>query len=76
MRGCEPEGHGHEHGVSGDEHDRTQASPTDATPGEGIDALAGRVLDEFGGITRGFVAPAYGPGPHCNSRGLTSWAGI
>ena len=73
MRGCEPEGHAHEHGIEGDEHDKTQPSVTDASPGdgEGIDALAGRVLDEFGGVTKGFVAPAYGPGPHCNSRGLT-----
>jgi hypothetical protein len=72
MQTCDPEpehGHGHE----GDEHDKTQIGPTDATPGngEGVDALAGRVLDAFGGTTRGIVAPVYGPGPHCNSRGLT-----
>jgi hypothetical protein len=73
MRGCEPEGHAHEHGVEGAEHDKTQPAPTDATPGngEGVDALAGRVLDAFGGVTKGFVAPAYGPGPHCNARGLS-----
>ncbi|HVM26983.1 MAG TPA: hypothetical protein VM433_04830 [Mycobacteriales bacterium] len=73
MRSCEPDGHTHQHGVDGDEHDKTQPVPTDATPGdgEGVDALAGRVLDQFGGITRGFVAPVYGPGPHCNARGLT-----
>ncbi|HWG94317.1 MAG TPA: hypothetical protein VNU66_08855 [Mycobacteriales bacterium] len=72
MRSCEPEGHAHEHGVEGDEHDKTQIVPTDATPGdgEGIDALAGRVLDQFGGISS-VVAPVYGPGPHCNTRGLT-----
>ena len=58
---------------NGHQHDRQQSSVADATPGsgEGIDALAGRVLDQFGGLTKGFVAPAYGPGPHCNERGLT-----
>jgi hypothetical protein len=70
MRSCEPGGHGHEHGVTeGTEHDKLQISPTDATP-EGVDALAGRVLDQFGGISS-VVAPVYGPGPHCNTRGLT-----
>lgn len=72
MRTCEEE-EGHSHGPEGHEHDKTQVAPTDATPGdgEGIDALAGRVLNEFGGATRGFVAPLYAPGPHCNARGLT-----
>ncbi|HWH30664.1 MAG TPA: hypothetical protein VNU26_17205, partial [Mycobacteriales bacterium] len=72
MRSCEPEGHGHEHGVEGDEHDKRQIVPTDATPGdgEGVDALAGRILDQFGGLTS-IAAPVYGPGPHCNTRGLT-----
>jgi hypothetical protein len=74
MRTC-PADVPHEHGdeEGGAEHDKTQIVPTDATPGdgEGVDALAGRVLDAFGGLTRGAVAPAYGPGPHCNSRGLT-----
>jgi hypothetical protein len=57
----------------GAQHDRTHSNIGDATPGngEGVDALAGRVLDVFGGTTKGYVAPAYGPGPHCNSRGLT-----
>ncbi len=65
----------HNHGdvEKGDQHDKTQLSATDVTPGEGegIDALAGRVLDTFGGATKRAVAPLYGPGPHCNSRGLT-----
>jgi microsomal dipeptidase-like Zn-dependent dipeptidase len=74
MRTCPAEApHAHGDKEQGDQHDKTQISPTDATPGqgEGIDALAGRVLNEFGGVTRGYVAPVYGPGPHCNSRGLT-----
>ncbi|MEO6204355.1 MAG: hypothetical protein ABIO67_03080, partial [Mycobacteriales bacterium] len=60
--------------VSGDQHDRTHSNVGDVTPGngEGIDALAGRVLDTFGGATKGYVTPLYGPGPHCNSRGLTT----
>ena len=60
--------------VSGDQHDRTHSNIGDVTPGngEGIDALAGRVLDTFGGATKGYVAPTYGPGPQCNSRGLTA----
>ncbi|MFP5218993.1 MAG: hypothetical protein ACLGIG_04550, partial [Actinomycetes bacterium] len=72
MRSCEPDGHSHEHGVEGHEHDKTQIVPTDATPGdgEGVDALAGRILDQFGGLTS-VAAPVYGPGPHCNRRGLT-----
>lgn len=75
MRTC-PEEAPHEHGdeEAGDEHDKTQLSPTDATSQagqEGIDALAGRVLNEFGSVTKGYVAPLYPNGPHCNSRGLT-----
>jgi hypothetical protein len=74
MRTCPTEApHAHGDKEQGDQHDKTQISPTDATPGsgEGVDALAGRVLNEFGGVTKGFVAPLYGPGPHCNHRGLT-----
>jgi microsomal dipeptidase-like Zn-dependent dipeptidase len=74
MRTCDAEAP-HDHGdeEDGDQHDKTQIVPTDATPGdgEGVDALAGRILNEFGGVTKGAVAPVYGPGPHCNSRGLT-----
>lgn len=69
MRSCEEDGHSHEHGVPGDEHDRTQPSPLEPAP-EGVDALAGRVLDQFGGLTS-TALPVYGPGPHCNERGLT-----
>ena len=71
MRSC-PEDVPHTHGdtSTGDQHDKTQLSATDGAP-EGTDALAGRVLDAFGGATRGVVAPLYGSGPHCNSRGLT-----
>jgi hypothetical protein len=35
-----------------------------------IDVLAGTVLSLFG-PTKGFVAPLYPAGPHCNTRGLT-----
>lgn len=65
--------HAHGDDEAGDEHDKTQIVPTDATPGngEGVDALAGRVLGAFGTATRSAVLPVYGPGPHCNSRGLT-----
>lgn len=75
MQTC-PEQAQHDHGdkESGDQHDKTQLSPTDLTSqagSEDIDALAGRVLNEFGGATKGFVAPLYPAGPHCNSRGLT-----
>ena len=61
-----------DHGVDGDEHDKTQLNPVDDTPDgpEEIDVLAGQVLEQFG-ATRGYVAPLYGAGPHCNSRGLT-----
>jgi hypothetical protein len=74
MQTCPDEApHTHDHAGEDDQHDKTQIVPTDATPGdgEGIDALAGRVINTFGGVTRGAVAPVYGPGPHCNSRGLT-----
>jgi len=73
MRACAQEvEHAHGDEEEGDQHDKTQIAPTDATPedGEGVDALAGRLIDEFGGVTS-VVAPVYGPGPHCNSRGLT-----
>ncbi len=73
MRTC-PGDAPHDHGETGDEHDKTQLSPTDATSQagqEGIDALAGRVINEFGGVTKGYAAPLYPQGPHCNSRGLT-----
>jgi hypothetical protein len=75
MRTCDEQAAPHDHGdaEAGDQHDKTQIVPTDATPeqAEGVDALAGRVLNEFGGVTKGFVAPVYPQGPHCNSRGLT-----
>ena len=78
MRSCTPEndGHDHEHGEDIERPetavDRLQLSPTDATPAgaEGVDALAGRILDQFGRV-RSIVAPAYPAGPHCNARGLT-----
>ncbi len=65
--------HAYEHDEVGKEHDKTQIVPTDATPGdgEGVDALAGRVLGAFGTATKSAALPLYGPGPHCNSRGLT-----
>jgi hypothetical protein len=69
MRTC-PEDHSHDHG---DEHDRTQMNAVDQSPDgspEEIDELAARVL-ELGGVTRGYVLPMYGPGPHCNARGLS-----
>jgi microsomal dipeptidase-like Zn-dependent dipeptidase len=76
MRTC-PESAPHSHGdqEQGTQYDKTQLSPTDATKPfgqEGIDALAGRVINEFGANTKGFVAPVYPQGPHCNSRGLTA----
>ncbi len=73
MRTCPEEaGHGHAHGMEGTQHDKTQVNVADDTPlGEaGGDALAGAILNEFGGLTS-VVAPAYPPAPHCNSRGLT-----
>jgi len=72
MRTCpEDEGHDHSHGLPGSQHDKTQPNlAQDAPLPEGVDALAGRVLDQFG-ATKGYVAPVYGNGPHCNSRGLT-----
>ena len=69
MQAC-PDDTAHSHGPAGDEHDKTQLNVGDEAP-EGVDALAGRILAMFG-PTRGFVAPAYGPGPHCNTRGLTA----
>ncbi|MEX1177727.1 MAG: hypothetical protein WEB09_04630 [Nitriliruptor sp.] len=69
MQTC-PEDHSHDHG---DEHDKTQMNVVDETPEETpeeIDQLAARVL-ELSGATRGYALPLYGPGPHCNSRGLT-----
>ena len=76
MLTCTPENDGHDHEgaahLEGEAVDRQQLSPADGTPegAEGVDALAGRVLDTFGPVVRA-AAPAYGPGPHCNSRGLT-----
>jgi hypothetical protein len=71
MRTC-PEDVPHTHGPQGTEHDKTQPNlADDAVPVEGVDALAGRVLNEFG-AAKGFAAPVYGNGPHCNSRGLTA----
>ncbi|MCW2666583.1 MAG: Sphingolipid ceramide N-deacylase, partial [Frankiales bacterium] len=67
MRSCPAEpAHSHE-------HDRTQPHVADGTPegAEPVDVLAGRVLEQFGGVTRGYAAPLYPPGPHCNARGLT-----
>ncbi|MCA1721307.1 MAG: hypothetical protein LC779_09505 [Actinobacteria bacterium] len=75
MQTCPKEApHSHGDQEPGEQHDRTHSNVGDATPGdgEGVDALAGRVLDAFGGTTKGYVAPTYGPGPHCNSRGLTA----
>lgn len=75
MRGCPATTDAH--GPPGEplgpqERDRTQPGVADATPAgaEGVDALAGRILQEFGGVTS-VLAPVYGPGPHCNTRGLT-----
>ena len=78
MLTCNEDNDGHDHGDKNDLEatetavDRQQLSPTDGTPAgaEGVDALAGRILDTAGTV-RTLVAPAYGPGPHCNSRGLT-----
>ncbi len=69
MRTC-PTEPAHDHGDGG-QHDKTQPNLAEEAP-EGIDALAGRVLDQFGGATKGYVAPAYPAGPHCNSRGLST----
>ena len=76
MRSCDAEAQPHTHpgdAEAGNQYDKTQLSPTDPISGndEGVDALAGRVLNQFGGVTKGLVAPAYPKGPHCNSRGLT-----
>ncbi|MCW2607776.1 MAG: Sphingolipid ceramide N-deacylase, partial [Frankiales bacterium] len=69
MRTCvEPAGtHTHE-------HDKTQSNVGDDVPDGGqaeVDVLAGRVLEQFGPLSKGIVAPVYPKGPHCNSRGLT-----
>ncbi|MBC7374804.1 MAG: hypothetical protein H7323_12525, partial [Frankiales bacterium] len=69
MQAC-PDEKAHSHEPTGDQHDKTQLNIGDEAP-EGVDALAGRILAMFG-PTRGFVAPAYVPGPHCNTRGLTA----
>ena len=52
---------GHNHA-----HDRSQ--PT--APGVDRDALAGNILDAFGGGAG--TAPVYAAPPHCNARGLTA----
>jgi hypothetical protein len=67
VHGGEPD-----HGLPGNEHDRRQMNLIDDTPDAPaeIDVLAGAVLETFG-ATRGFVAPLYPAGPHCNTRGLT-----
>lgn len=74
MQSCDAvHDHDHEHAHLGDEHDKTQMNVVDEfpeqVPGE-VDKLAARVL-EVAGITRGYALPVYGPGPHCNTRGLT-----
>ncbi len=80
MRTCADDGHDHDHDHGhdherprGDEHDRRQLNLADDTPfgeHEEVDVLAGIILDQFG-PTRGYVAPAYPAGPHCNTRGLS-----
>jgi hypothetical protein len=74
MRSCDDvHDDGHDHAHLGDEHDKTQMNVVDDTPDgapEEIDELAARVL-ELGGVTRGYALPVYGPGPHCNARGLS-----
>jgi hypothetical protein len=70
---CEDDGHDHDHGLDGHQHDKRQMNARDDVPGadrEEIDVLAGAVLDLFG-PTRGYAAPVYPEGPHCNTRGLT-----
>jgi hypothetical protein len=72
METCDDD-HDHGHGFDGHEHDKTQLNPRDDVPGGdhgAIDVLAGAVLETFG-QTRGYEAPVYPPGPHCNTRGLT-----
>jgi hypothetical protein len=69
MQTC-PDDHSHDHG---NEHDHTQVNLADDSPDgspEPVDELAARVI-ELSGATRGYVLPLYGPGPHCNTRGLT-----
>jgi hypothetical protein len=59
--------HDHEHNV-----DRRQLNPADNSgappPLGGRDSIFAGVLQVSG---TSLVAPAYGPGPHCNERGLT-----
>ncbi|MBW3619358.1 MAG: hypothetical protein KY461_03875, partial [Actinobacteria bacterium] len=71
MQTCADEAH--DHGIEGDEHDKHQRNVSDDRPQGGpeeIDVLAGTVLGLFG-PTKGYVAPAYPAGPHCNARGLS-----
>jgi hypothetical protein len=68
MRTC-PEEAGHTHGhddEAGDEHDKTQIFPDRRVSGdgEGVDALAGRVLDRVRRRDEaGSSLPLYGPAP-------------
>ncbi len=57
----------------GHQHDKTQTNFGDDFPDgqEEIDVLAGAVLNTFGDVSNGYLVPAYPPGPHCNTRGLT-----
>ncbi|MCU1691480.1 MAG: Sphingolipid ceramide N-deacylase, partial [Frankiales bacterium] len=75
MRTCatEAQPHTHSNGGSGSAQvDKTQPNVADSAPGGAeVDVLAGRVLGQFGAVTKGLVAPLYPAGPHCNSRGLT-----
>jgi hypothetical protein len=67
MQTC-PDEHSHEHG---NEYDKRQMNFADDSPSpDEIDVLAGTVLSLFA-PTKGFVAPLYPAGPHCNTRGLT-----
>jgi microsomal dipeptidase-like Zn-dependent dipeptidase len=52
----------------GHNHAQDRSQPT--APGVDRDALAGNILDAFGGGAG--TAPAYAAPPHCNRRGLTS----
>ena len=68
MQTCAPTEAGHSH-----EHDKTQVNVADDLPDGGhdeVDVLAGAILEQFA-PTRGYAAPAYPAGPHCNTRGLT-----
>ena len=73
MRTCPPEADdGHDHGIMGTQYDKTQMNLADDTPigDAGGDVLAATILNQLGGATS-IGAPAYPPGPHCNTRGLT-----